>query len=1500
MRSMKKVLSLLLVLSMIFAMVPSFAMAEDGPVQIAGYTPDNGTEIVFYADTSAQADDVDNNIYTTAEKAFAAAQKKWAENLTGTVDLYDDVTISDKALFNNSTTNGGVFYATGYADGANGGSLTLNLHGNTITAGDALKTKANSARLISLDQGGASYAVTINGKDANGAKNGAIVWDSYYSMIYTKNATVPTITLNNVDVSRNASAANETATNKDVNGNIFTIGSTEGTVTLNGGTWKLYEADGYQNILGFPGSVGARTGAVNYYLTGGIEIYSTAARVIRVGSAGKVYVVDAVVYSAADDNAVAGDGFGIASVANRTNDAYEGDFVALGDGNGNYSEMTVGTGTTFDGAAVRALTVKPSTKKMITVDAGANGTVVVSHEGMVEAGTEVTVTVTPDEGYVLQHVKVNGTNVEVTEGTYTFTLTENVDISVSFAEYVAPSPVVKYTSASGEETTFYVGTSSDANVFFTVEEAFIAAKNLWKETEYGIVDIYADIEIATPSAYDSMGIFYAAAKKTVSLTLNLNGHTLTSVNSGAKKYAGTLFRIDSTTAESRTLIINGRAPGSEQNGLLSWGAERGVMYEKAKVGSTTNIVFNHVDIIREDGGDSPANGNIIAPNSPNIQLTINGGNWELRKGANSFAYKVAHTGSNSGHVAYITGGAVIKTTATDLIDIGGTTGRITAYVDDATIYTSASDEILAGEGKGIVGVGIPTVVWGNAAGETALISVGASETFCGATVRPMTIYPSPLNTIGSADKQEDSVVYSAAAKRYYSLDELKTYFTVPGKAADTLTAVADFDMGDALMDVTSELTLDLTGFVVTGKLSVSADTVIAGGTLKITQPINVADGAMLKIANGVVIDASSLTAGTVVTGTGTVIVNVAQFAVPTAYYNEADLFAVTLTAEYGTVETEVVDANTVVTFTSTGSTEQADNTILLVESNLYFNDLATAVDAASSVICETVKLLGDASGNATVTKDVIFDLNGFAVDGTITVNSGNVEISGGALSAAADVLTVNGGTVAVEGLTVVSNENALVVDGAATVTVTDTKLYGDADGADAAGYAANVVAATKVTMTNVDLFTGSTTAAVVSATCDDNVFALISGRVYVPDVNFETKEWAVGVGVISTSINTTSRYTYDAKIPGVSGSSRTVVCYVLEAVDASEGASYDVAKIGNVGYLTFTAALSAAVSGNEIVLLKDVVLRESAAVPAGVTLNLDGYTLATEGAGALTVNGTVVSNGGAIETAGGITFAVDSSYNDYTFAAEAKIHSGLKMSAMSLSLNNMVAVNMKFMKTDLASFTNVAVTCGNKTVVAGTDTETYNVFTAQNFTAAEYYDVFWAVCEGTVNNVTYIGLPTRITIDDYVLAIIGDESYGYASDLGKTLTAMMDLNENYDDVEAMHTVNTAADYGTQYATVSADSVITATVEDATVFTVKFTATAGGTMSVTYTDVFGEVFTVTGEGTVEIDLHAADAAQMITATLGESVLETSFGTIINGTNDEAMLYSNHAAAYFTGA
>ncbi len=69
------------------------------------------------------------------------------------------------------------------------------------------------------------------------------------------------------------------------------------------------------------------------------------------------------------------------------------------------------------------------------------------------------------------------------------------------------------------------------------------------------------------------------------------------------------------------------------------------------------------------------------------------------------------------------------------------------------------------------------------------------------------------------------------------------------------------------------------------------------------------------------------------------------------------------------------------------------------------------------------------------------------------------------------------------------------------------------------------------------------------------------------------------------------------------------------------------AKISNVGYATFDAALEAAASGDTVKLLADVVVEKVVVVPNGATLDLNGKSIQ-----ALAVIGKLAMNGGALKT----------------------------------------------------------------------------------------------------------------------------------------------------------------------------------------------------------------------------------------------------------------------------
>lgn len=68
----------------------------------------------------------------------------------------------------------------------------------------------------------------------------------------------------------------------------------------------------------------------------------------------------------------------------------------------------------------------------VTVNCGDGGSYTLSHQNPIAENTEVTLTVTPDVGYVVSSAKVNGSTVSLVENKYTFTLTENTTVTLSF------------------------------------------------------------------------------------------------------------------------------------------------------------------------------------------------------------------------------------------------------------------------------------------------------------------------------------------------------------------------------------------------------------------------------------------------------------------------------------------------------------------------------------------------------------------------------------------------------------------------------------------------------------------------------------------------------------------------------------------------------------------------------------------------------------------------------------------------------------------------------------------------------------------------------------------------------------------------------------------------------------------------------------------------------------------------------------------------------------
>ncbi len=88
--------------------------------------------------------------------------------------------------------------------------------------------------------------------------------------------------------------------------------------------------------------------------------------------------------------------------------------------------------------AATAVVLAADDVSCVTIEKPTNGSVTADIDDLtkVQNGTKVTLTVTPDEGYKLSHLIIDGTEVEAVDNKYTFTVEKNVTVSAEFEEKV--------------------------------------------------------------------------------------------------------------------------------------------------------------------------------------------------------------------------------------------------------------------------------------------------------------------------------------------------------------------------------------------------------------------------------------------------------------------------------------------------------------------------------------------------------------------------------------------------------------------------------------------------------------------------------------------------------------------------------------------------------------------------------------------------------------------------------------------------------------------------------------------------------------------------------------------------------------------------------------------------------------------------------------------------------------------------------------------------------
>ena len=348
----------------------------------------------------------------------------------------------------------------------------------------------------------------------------------------------------------------------------------------------------------------------------------------------------------------------------------------------------------------------------------------------------------------------------------------------------------------------------------------------------------------------------------------------------------------------------------------------------------------------------------------------------------------------------------------------------------------------------------------------------------------------------------------------------------------------------------------------------------------------------------------------------------------------------------------------------------------------------------------------------------------------------------------------------------------------------------------------------------------------------------------------------------------------------------------------------NVAKIADTEYASLDAALTAAAADNAtdpVVLLKDVTVNNNVEIPAGETLDLNGKKVTFTTVGFIT--GAMNTNGGTIESEGNVSIAAGATIDGYAYRNAALLNTKLNLQAVSLSLNDYVDINLKYSETDTASFNGAVVNVDGTAVNLAKTANGYNVYKIENLTAADYAAAKWVIMEANAGNDACVGLPVKVSVLEYAKKVVAANDYGIASDLGMTMTALMDYAGSAID-NAVHT--DIADFSTAMST---DNGVLSVADDFTNgYALKVTSTTAGTLTVAHTDVYGKQFTqnftvAAGETVTYTMMHVADAKQTVTVTLTvdgaeASKLETTLASAATGA-DKAIVVSNLAEKFFTG-
>ncbi|MCI9084706.1 MAG: hypothetical protein HFH46_03745, partial [Bacilli bacterium] len=207
---------------------------------------------------------------------------------------------------------------------------------------------------------------------------------------------------------------------------------------------------------------------------------------------------------------------------------------------GTYTAVYAGTDE-IEGTEVNvpvAVSAIPETEYNLTINQGANVTVTGAESGKVVAGTQITLTVTPAEGYTAE-LKVNGEIVEMTNGTYTFTMEQDTVVEATATKIEKPEVYVKSIKVTNSKLECYINDKFDKSTIKLVGVMSDGTTKTIPAAEFTITPVDTTIpnNIQVTITYVEK-----ATGETLTTTTNVDvlGPTVTYIESGIEKLFGNI------------------------------------------------------------------------------------------------------------------------------------------------------------------------------------------------------------------------------------------------------------------------------------------------------------------------------------------------------------------------------------------------------------------------------------------------------------------------------------------------------------------------------------------------------------------------------------------------------------------------------------------------------------------------------------------------------------------------------------------------------------------------------------------------------------------------------------------------------------------------------------------------------------------------------------------------------------------------------------------------